>query len=46
MTDLNLATERLRAATSSSGQQRPRQVVSLFGGGHEDGDSNIHDDTL
>jgi hypothetical protein len=36
MTDLNLATERLRTATSSSGQQRTRQVMTLFGDGHED----------
>jgi hypothetical protein len=46
MTDLNLATERLRTATSSSGQQRPRQVMTLFGDGHEDGNSNIYDDAL
>jgi hypothetical protein len=46
MTDLNLATERLRTATSSSGQQRPRQVMTLFGDGHEDGNGNIYDDAL
>jgi hypothetical protein len=46
MTDLNLATERLRTATSRSGQQRPRQVMTLFGDGHEDGNSNIYNDTL
>jgi hypothetical protein len=46
MTDLNLATERLHTATSSSGQQRPRQVMTLFGDGHEDGNSNFHDDAL
>jgi hypothetical protein len=46
MTDLNLATERLRTATSSSGQQRPRQVMTLFGDGYEDGNSNIYDDAL
>jgi hypothetical protein len=46
MTDLNLATERLRTATSSSGQQRPRQVMTLFGDGHEDSNSNIYDDAL
>jgi hypothetical protein len=46
MTDLNLATERLRTATSSSGQQRPRQVMTLLGDGHEDGNSNIYDDAL
>jgi hypothetical protein len=46
MTNLNLATERLRTATSRSGQQRPRQVMMLFGDGHEDGNSNIYDDAL
>jgi hypothetical protein len=46
MKDLNLATERLRTATSSSGQKRPRQVMTLFGDGHEDGNSNIYDDAL
>jgi hypothetical protein len=43
---LNLATERLRTATSGSGQQRPRQVMKLFVDGHEDGNSNIFDDAL
>jgi hypothetical protein len=46
MTDLNLAPERLRTATSSSGKQRPLQVMTLFGDGHEDGNSNIYDDAL
>jgi hypothetical protein len=46
MTDLNLATERLCTATSSSGQHRPRQVMTLFGDGREDGNSNIYDDAL
>jgi hypothetical protein len=46
MTYLNLATERLRTATSSSGQQRLRQVMTLFGDGHKDGNSNIYDDSL
>jgi hypothetical protein len=46
MTDLNLATERLRTARSSSGQQRPCQVMTLFGDEHEDGNSNIYDDPL
>jgi hypothetical protein len=46
MTDLNLATERLRTATSSSGQQCPRQVMTLFGDRHEDGNSNIYNDAL
>jgi hypothetical protein len=45
-TDLNLATERLRTTTYSSGKQRPRQVMTLFGDGHEDGNSNIYDDAL
>jgi hypothetical protein len=46
MTDLNLETERLRTETSSSEQQRPRQVMTLFGDGHEDGNRNIYDDAL
>jgi hypothetical protein len=46
MTDLNLATERLRTAKYSSGQQRPRQVMTLFGDGYEDGNSNIYDAAL
>jgi hypothetical protein len=46
MTHLNLATERLRIATSSSGQQSPRQVMTLFGDGHEDGSSNIYENAL
>jgi hypothetical protein len=46
MTYLSLATERLRTATSSSEQQRPRQVMMLFGDGHEDGNGNIYDDAL
>jgi hypothetical protein len=46
MTYLNLATERLRIATSSSGQKSPRQVMTLFGDGHEDGNRNIYDDAL
>jgi hypothetical protein len=46
MTYLNLATERLRTATFSPGQQRPRQVMTLFGDGYEDGNSNIYDDAL
>jgi hypothetical protein len=46
MTDLNLASEKLRTASSSSGQQRPRQVMTLFGDGHEDSNSNIYDDAL
>jgi hypothetical protein len=46
MTNLNLATERLRTATSSSGQQRPHQVMTLFVDGHEYGNSNFHDDAL
>jgi hypothetical protein len=46
MTDLNLASERLRTATSSSGQQHRRQVMSLFDDGHEDDNSNIYDDAL
>jgi hypothetical protein len=46
MTYLNLATERLRTATSSSGQQRPRQVMTLFADGHEDCNSNIYDNAL
>jgi hypothetical protein len=46
MTDLNLATERVRTATYSSGQQRPRQVMTLFGDEHEDSNSNIYDDAL
>jgi hypothetical protein len=46
MTDLNLATERLLTAPYSSGQQRPRQVMTLFGDGNEDGNSNIYDDAL
>jgi hypothetical protein len=41
-----MATERLRTATSSSGQQRPRQVMTLFGDGLEDGNNNIYDDAL
>jgi hypothetical protein len=45
VTDLNLATERLLTATSSSGQH-PRQVMTLFGDGHEDGNSKIYDDAL
>jgi hypothetical protein len=43
LTVLNLETERLRTAISSSGQQRPRQVMTLFDYEHEDGNSNIHD---
>jgi hypothetical protein len=46
MTDLNLATERLRTATYSSGQQRPHQVTTLFGAGNEGNTSNMHDVTL
>jgi hypothetical protein len=46
MKELNLAIERLRTARSRSGQQRPRQVMKLFGDGHEDGNSNIRDDAL
>jgi hypothetical protein len=46
MTEFNLATERIRTAKSSSGQQRPRQAMTLFGDGHEDGNSNIYDDAL
>jgi hypothetical protein len=46
ITDLNLATERLRTATSSSGKQRPRQVMTIVGDGYEDGNSNIYDDAL
>jgi hypothetical protein len=46
MIDFNMATERLRTATSRSGQLRPRQVMSLFGDGHEDGNHKIHDDAL
>jgi hypothetical protein len=46
LTDLNLVTERLRTATSSSGQQRPRQVMTPFGEAHEEGNSNIYDDPL
>jgi hypothetical protein len=46
MTYLNLATERLRTATSSSGQQSPRHVMTLFGDGDEDGNRNIHEDAL
>jgi hypothetical protein len=46
MTDLNLETERLRTATPSSGQQRPRQVMTLVDDSHEDGNSNIYDDAL
>jgi hypothetical protein len=46
MTNLNLVTERLRTATPSSGQQRPRQVMTLFGDGQEDSNSNIYDDAL
>jgi hypothetical protein len=46
MTGPNLATERLRTVTFSSGQQRPRQVMKLFGDRHEDGNSNINDDAL
>jgi hypothetical protein len=47
MTDLNLATERLlTATTSSSGQQRPRQVMTLFGDGYEGGNSTIYGDAL
>jgi hypothetical protein len=44
MTDRNLATERLRIATSSCGQQRPRQTMTLFDGGRKDGKNNIRDD--
>jgi hypothetical protein len=46
MTNLNLATERLRTATSSSRKQRPRQVMTLIGDRHEDGNRNIYDDAL
>jgi hypothetical protein len=46
MTDLNLATERLRTATSSSGEQCARQVMTLFGDGHAAGNINIYDDAL
>jgi hypothetical protein len=46
MADLNLAIERLRTATSSSELQRIRQVMTLFGDGHVDGNSNIYDDAL
>jgi hypothetical protein len=46
MTYLNLANERLRTATSSSGQQHPCQVMTLLGDGHEDGNNNIYDDAL
>jgi hypothetical protein len=46
MTDLNLATERLRTTTSSSGKQRPRQVMTPVGDGHEEGNRNIYDDAL
>jgi hypothetical protein len=46
MPDLNLATERLHTAKSSSGKQCPRQMMTLFGDGHENGNSNIYDDAL
>jgi hypothetical protein len=46
MTYHNLAKEKLRTATSSSGQQRHRQKMTLFSDGHEDGNDNIHDDAL
>jgi hypothetical protein len=46
ITEPNLATERLRNATSRSGQPRPRQVITLFGDGHEDGSNNVHDAAL
>jgi hypothetical protein len=46
MTDLNLATERLRTEASSSGRQRPLQVMTLFGDVHEDGNGNDYDDAL
>jgi hypothetical protein len=46
LTDPNLAAERILTLTSSSGQKRPRQVMTLFGKGHEDGNSNINDDAL
>jgi hypothetical protein len=46
MTDLNLASKMLRTASSSSGQQRPLQVMTLFGDGHEDGNSKIYVDAL
>jgi hypothetical protein len=46
MTELNMATARLRPATSSSVQQRPRQVMMLFGDGHKDDNNNTQNDAL